>query len=105
MHLEGGMRRGDRDQSIPLLVGLLDSSAVRRSLDIPLGGDDASEYLDIDLDELAAKQASGGGMLNSIANMANSILGAGACSSSLFQWHYLMMMLVPFFKESSVCHS
>ncbi|KAH9961337.1 AAAP amino acid permease [Russula dissimulans] len=77
MHLEGGMRRGDRDQSIPLLVGLLDSSAVRRSLDIPLGGDDASEYLDIDLDELAAKQASGGGMLNSIANMANSILGAG----------------------------
>jgi len=82
------MQRGDRDQSIPLLVGLLDSSAVRRSLDIPLGvDDDAPEYADVDLDELAAKQASGGGMLNSITNMANSILGAGAYSASLFQWH------------------
>ncbi|ETW80544.1 hypothetical protein HETIRDRAFT_154839 [Heterobasidion irregulare TC 32-1] len=32
---------------------------------------------DMDLEELAAKQHSGGGMFNSITNMANSILGAG----------------------------
>jgi sodium-coupled neutral amino acid transporter 11 len=36
-NLEHGIRRGDsnREQSTPLLVGLLDASAVRRSLDIP----------------------------------------------------------------------
>ena len=62
---------------MPLLVGLLDASAVTRSLDIPMGVDGVPEYSDVDLDELAAKQGAGGGMLNSIANMANSILGAG----------------------------
>jgi sodium-coupled neutral amino acid transporter 11 len=67
-----------REQSMPLLVGLLDASAVRRSLDIPMGVDCAPEYSDVDLEELVAKQKAGGGMLNSIANMANSILGAGA---------------------------
>ncbi|KAF8472907.1 amino acid transporter [Russula ochroleuca] len=66
-----------REQSMPLLVGLLDASAVRRSLDIPMGVDCAPEYSDVDLEELVAKQKAGGGMLNSIANMANSILGAG----------------------------
>lgn len=75
--LERGIRR-NREQSMPLLVGLLDTSAVRRSLDIPLGVEGDSIYSDIDLEELAGKQAAGGGMLNSIANMANSILGAGA---------------------------
>ncbi|TFY54311.1 hypothetical protein EVG20_g9759 [Dentipellis fragilis] len=70
-------RRG-REQSMPLLVGLLDASTVRRAADtaIPLG----EEYVpddDVDLEELAKKQHAGGGMLNSIANMANSILGAG----------------------------
>ncbi|TFY75065.1 hypothetical protein EWM64_g8947, partial [Hericium alpestre] len=72
-------RRGD--QSMPLLVGLLDSSAARRSIDtaiIPLGQDNGpSGSEDVDLDALAAKPTAGGGMLNSIANMANSILGAG----------------------------
>lgn len=63
---------------MPLLVGLLDASAVRRSLDIPMGVDEAPACSDVDLDELVAKQGAGGGMLNSIANMANSILGAGA---------------------------
>ena len=63
---------------MPLLVGLLDASAVRRSLDIPMGVDTTPECSDVDLDELITKQAAGGGMLNSIANMANSILGAGA---------------------------
>ena len=75
-NLEHGIQRG-REQSMPLLVGLLDASAVRRSLDIPMGVGGDSTYSDIDLDELAAKQGGGGSMLNSIANMANSILGAG----------------------------
>ena len=66
-------RRG-RDQSMPLLVGLLDASTVRRSVDSPENG-----YADqrIDLEEIAAKRTAGGGMLDSVANMANSILGAG----------------------------
>jgi solute carrier family 38 (sodium-coupled neutral amino acid transporter), member 11 len=79
-NLERGLRHGDpdREQSMPLLVGLLDASAVRRSLDIPMGVEFAPECSDVDLEELVAKQRGGGGMLNSIANMANSILGAGA---------------------------
>lgn len=34
-------------------------------------------FSDLDLSEVAAKQHAGGGMLDSVANMANSILGAG----------------------------
>lgn len=82
------------DQRMPLLVGLADASAVRRNPDLPLhtlsngatGGalvngrvvyndDDPSSR--IDLAELAARQHSGGNMLDSMFNMANSILGAG----------------------------
>jgi sodium-coupled neutral amino acid transporter 11 len=74
------------DQRMPLLVGLFDSSASRRSLDnpsLPLHGIDSEGNLVVigdrtfDLDELATKHISGGGLMNSIANMANSILGAG----------------------------
>ena len=81
LELEHGTHRS-REQSMPLLVGLLDASAIRRSLDIPMGEDGVSACADVDLDELAAKQSSGGGILNSIANMSNSILGAGACFAS-----------------------
>ncbi|KAI0268713.1 amino acid transporter [Gloeopeniophorella convolvens] len=80
INVEDGPRRnrGRRgDQTMPLLVGLLDASEVRRSLDIPMGMEGVPDYSELDLDELAAKQSAGGGMLNSIANMANSILGAG----------------------------
>lgn len=72
-----------RDQSMPLLVGLMDASAARRSLEgsIPMGEANSNgsgmTAGDVDLEELAAKQHSGGGMFNSITNMANSILGAG----------------------------
>ena len=45
------------------------------------------ECLDVDMDELIAKQAVGGGMLNSIANMVNSILGAGVNPCSLTHCH------------------
>jgi len=78
-NFDRGIRPGDpdREQSMPLLVGLLDASAVRRSLDIPMGVDCDPEGSDVDVEELVAKQGAGGGMLSSMANMANSILGAG----------------------------
>ena len=67
-----------RDQSMPLLVGLLDSSA-RRSMedDVPLHRNGTPGDDDFDLEEIAAKRLAGGGMIDSVANMANSILGAG----------------------------
>ncbi|KAH9895034.1 AAAP amino acid permease [Cubamyces lactineus] len=60
---------------MPLLVGLLDASTVRRSMDSPESAYVAEAR--IDLDELAAKRVAGGNILDSVANMANSILGAG----------------------------
>jgi sodium-coupled neutral amino acid transporter 11 len=71
---------------MPLLVGLIDSAHARTAslegvafgLSSRQGGSD--ENNDIDLDELAAKTHAGGGLLDSIANMANSILGAGRSS-------------------------
>ncbi|KAF9042872.1 transmembrane amino acid transporter protein-domain-containing protein [Rhodocollybia butyracea] len=56
---------------LPLIVGLLESS---HQTSVPLhdGGAD-----DIDLEAIAAKRTAGGGMFDSVANMANSILGAG----------------------------
>ncbi|KXN90596.1 Vacuolar amino acid transporter 2 [Leucoagaricus sp. SymC.cos] len=67
---------------MPLLVGLFDSSASRRSLDsaIPLSSSNGRAVIGEDtlnLEEIAARRTAGGGMLDSIANMANSILGAG----------------------------
>lgn len=50
-----------RERSMPLLIGLLDVSAVRRSLDVPMGVDSTPECSDVDQDELITKQASGGG--------------------------------------------
>lgn len=76
----------DEDQRMPLLIGLFASSASRRSQDDPLlplrgvNGNDNTVIIGdhtFDLDELAAKRTSGGGLVDSIANMANSILGAG----------------------------
>lgn len=72
--------RSRHDQRMPLLVGLFDSSASRRSMDasLPLHGVNGTSGDDIlDLEEIAAKRTAGGGMVDSIANMANSILGAG----------------------------
>lgn len=80
---------------MPLLVGLLDSATARRSVDGTLqleyrGESGEFETDEPDLEELAAKRTAGGGMLDSVANMANSILGAGELdwqfvgSSSLF---------------------
>lgn len=65
-----------RNQSMPLLVGLLDSSHSRGS-DYPLRSSHDLNEEHYDLEELAAKRLAGGGMIDSIANMANSILGAG----------------------------
>ena len=67
---------------MPLLVGLLDSSHVQRGLDgslsLSTNGNGTPDGGDIDLEELTSKSQRGGGMFDSIANMANSILGAGA---------------------------
>ena len=73
--------RREREQAMPLLVGLLDAATARRSQDGTLQlenrGMFAEHYEEVDLEELAAKRTAGGGLLDSIANMANSILGAG----------------------------
>lgn len=42
---------------------------------LPLHG--SGQEGEVNLDEVAAKRTAGGGMVDSIANMANSILGAG----------------------------
>uniref|UniRef100_A0A8H7Y803 Amino acid transporter transmembrane domain-containing protein n=1 Tax=Psilocybe cubensis TaxID=181762 RepID=A0A8H7Y803_PSICU len=80
---------GVHDRRMPLLVGLFDSSASRRSLDasLPLHSANANGIVTIgedtvDLDELAAKRTAGGGLIDSVANMANSILGAGIIEPS-----------------------
>ncbi|CAE6517984.1 unnamed protein product [Rhizoctonia solani] len=81
-------------QRMPLLVGLADASEVRRNPDLPLHTfsngqvgnamvngrvvfDDDDPTNHVDLAELAARQHKGGNMLDSMFNMANSILGAG----------------------------
>ncbi|RXW21638.1 hypothetical protein EST38_g4207 [Candolleomyces aberdarensis] len=78
-HARLGSRSHGSDQRMPLLVGLYDTSISRRSLDasLPLNERNGSATDHVDLEELAQKQTAGGGMLDSIANMANSILGAG----------------------------
>ena len=64
------------EQSMPLLVGLMDASSSRQGLDrLPVSHNHANE--EAELEEIAAKRTAGGSMLDSIANMANSILGAG----------------------------
>jgi solute carrier family 38 (sodium-coupled neutral amino acid transporter), member 11 len=68
---------------MPLLVGLLDSATHRAPATthgISLGRrDDVEEDQNghADVEALARARNSGGGLLDSIANMANSILGAG----------------------------
>lgn len=81
--LEQHIPHSNHDQRMPLLVGLFDSSASQRSLDASIQmrtGNGSSIIVGedtINLDELAAKRTAGGGLIDSIANMANSILGAG----------------------------
>lgn len=83
-----------REQQMPLLVGLFDSSASRRSLDasMQMNGTNGNSVIigedTLDLEELAAKRTAGGGLADSIANMANSILGAGARPSSFVHCYH-----------------
>ncbi|KAF8577746.1 amino acid transporter [Ramaria rubella] len=82
-HLHSSQDQNDDSQTMPLLVGLIDSAHARSaSHDGPGFGLSSrpSGIADdeiIDLEELAAKKHAGGGLINSVANMANSILGAG----------------------------
>jgi sodium-coupled neutral amino acid transporter 11 len=75
---------------MPLLVGLADIAAVRRSTDGTLSlshlNGDSAEGDGVDLEALAAKRTAGGGMLEGIANMANSILGAGSFLYVVASW-------------------
>jgi sodium-coupled neutral amino acid transporter 11 len=74
---------------MPLLVGLLDSATQRAPATThgislrPSRGLEDGENEDTDLEELAKQRTAGGGMVDSIANMANSILGAGMWTSPL----------------------
>ncbi len=74
---------------MPLLVGLLDSASARRSQDGTLQLENRGMFAEyeepLDLEELAAKQDAGGGLLDSIANMANSILGAGNLARAMLE--------------------
>jgi sodium-coupled neutral amino acid transporter 11 len=77
---------------MPLLVGLLDASDSRRSVDGSLPLHDPNGLSSDELEEIAGKRMAGGGILDSTANMANSILGAGnvyAMESSVVFAHYL----------------
>jgi sodium-coupled neutral amino acid transporter 11 len=74
---------GHMDQTMPLLVGLFESSASRRSIDAVHPHELQGEG-DYDLEEIAAKRMAGGSIIDSIANMANSILGAGKHSVTSF---------------------
>ncbi|KAL4080369.1 transmembrane amino acid transporter protein-domain-containing protein [Scleroderma yunnanense] len=72
----------ERGRRIPLLAGFMDSLASRRTPEniIPMYEPITQEAVPechVDLEEVAAKQWTGGGMFDSVANMANSILGAG----------------------------
>lgn len=71
-----------RRRPIPLLAGFMDSLTSRRTPEaiIPMYEPVEQEATcegHVNLDEMAAKQWAGGGMFDSVANMANSILGAG----------------------------
>lgn len=93
---------------MPLLVGLFDSAASRNRVDVSVPLRQSNEQTlpetDVDLEDLAAKRTAGGGMLDSIANMANSILGAGtydqlklhAFCSTLF-WKLQESLVIVFF--------
>nr|GAT56372.1 predicted protein [Mycena chlorophos] len=79
---ESHLRVGyDRDRSMPLIVGLFDTTNSRGlDVSVPLlqtNGSSTDASPEVDLEAIAAKRVAGGSLLDSIANMANSILGAG----------------------------
>ena len=82
----------DEDQRMPLLVGLLDSTHIQRGQDgemLLTHSGQSRGSVDEELEGIIAKGKHGGGMLDSIANMANSILGAGQCAFDLSQSIFL----------------
>lgn len=97
--LDHHIPHSNSDQRMPLLVGLFDSSASQRTHDtsIQMHNPNGSPVIvgedTINLDELAAKRTAGGGLFDSVANMANSILGAGA----------FLRFLQSSFSHSAVC--
>lgn len=83
----GTLSRQNSEQRMPLLVGLLDTANMRgpsATHGISLGrlrreeeGNHASGDGTADVEQIARQRTAGGGLLDSIFNMANSILGAG----------------------------
>ena len=71
-------------------MGLVDSAHARQSLDQYHD----SNHADVDLEEIAKKRIAGGGMVDSVANMANSILGAGMYSRVLSSHESLLLNLL-----------
>jgi len=77
------LSRENSEQRMPLLVGLLDSAthrapATTHGLSLGRRSDvEADQNGHADVEALANVRNKGGGLLDSIANMANSILGAG----------------------------
>lgn len=74
--------RRSRQRPVPLITGFMDSQRTQGALDtiIPMyeaAAREESLTSPIDIEEMAAKQRAGGNMFDSVANMANSILGAG----------------------------
>lgn len=74
--------RRSRQRPIPLITGFMDSQRTQGALDtiIPMyepAAREESRTSPIDIEEMAAKQQAAGNMFDSVANMANSILGAG----------------------------
>ena len=70
------------DRPMPLLVGPLDSTHIQRSQDgseLLTSSSQSEEEVNEGLEGLVAKGENDGGMLDPIANMTNSILGAGWC--------------------------
>ena len=91
-----GNSRRNGEQTMPLLVGLADASIARRSLDIPLsatGINTENGYLD--LEDIAAKRTAGGNLFDSVANMANSILGAGELEPVCRLQPYIKLNILP----------
>ena len=66
-------------QTMPLLVGLLDTANLRSPATTRGISMENREHggEEVDLEELARKRTAGGSIIDSVANMANAILGAG----------------------------
>lgn len=76
------------DGEMPLLMGLMESSS-RRSTDMPLHAMNGNANREEEDESAQLKIRKNGGMMESIVNMANSILGAGKLTARPYEFLYL----------------